>query len=362
MPLAPPIRQIDRTWVLHRGRRLAYFGGCDYFRLASHPAVLRALHQGATEFGLNVAASRSTTGNHAIYAGLENTLADFFGAPAALLVASGYATNLVVAQALAGEFTHALIDERAHASLVDAASFLGCDVTKFPHRNPAAVAKLARESGPKAKLLLLTDGMFSHEGSAAPLDEYLRVLPRTGLVLVDDAHGAGVLGAKGRGTVEHAGVSRARLVQTISLSKAFGVYGGAVLCTRELRLKIIERSRLFSGNTPLPIPLASAAIRAVGLLRRNPSWRARMNANAAFVKQALRSGGVDVPECPGPIVAVTPRDRAEASRLRRRLLARGVFPSFIQYPGGPPAGYFRFMISSEHTRQQLVALAAALAG
>lgn len=358
MPLTEPLQQVDRTCVLHRGRKLSYFGGCDYFRLSSHPEVLRALRQGADEFGLNVAASRTTTGNHALFGKLEEELARFFGAEAALLVASGYATNIVVAQAVAGEFAHLLVDKRSHGSVVDAMKFVRGNRKAFVHRDVASATAHLRRFGRKAKVLLATDGMFSHDGSVAPLNEYLEVLPRNGLLVVDDAHGAGVLGAKGRGTVEHAGVDRDRVVQTISLSKAFGCYGGAVLCSRPLREEIIARSRMFNGNTPLPLPLANAALTAVKLLKRNPQWRKQMNANAAYVKSSLRAEGHDVPDMPGPIVAIAPRSRAIEKRLRARLMEHAVFPSFIRYADNP--GFFRFMISSEHTRKQLDALVAAL--
>jgi 7-keto-8-aminopelargonate synthetase-like enzyme len=360
MPIAPPLQQVDRTFVRHEGRRLIYFGGCDYFRLASHRGVLRALNRGAAALGLNVSASRGTTGNHEIYGALEDDLARFFGSEAALLVASGYVTNLVVAQALAGRFTHALIDERAHGSLLDAAQLLGVRFTPFRHRDADAAGAAARRLRPGSKIILLTDGMFSHDGSAAPLADYLRALPRTAMLLVDDAHGAGVLGATGRGTVEHAGIARARVIQTVSLSKAFGAYGGAVLGARKVREAIISRSRLFMGNTPLPLPLAAAARKAVELLGGHPAWRKRMNAGARFVKDALRTGGVAVPETPGPIVAFVPRDTVYAARVERSLLAHGVFPSLIRYHGGPPGGYFRFAISSEHKAAQLQALVNAL--
>src|SRR6185436_19832805 len=139
--LAEPLQQIDRTYVLHRGRRLSYFAGCDYFRLSSHPEVLRALRDGLDRFGLNVSASRKTTGNHALYGQLEHKLAEFFGVEAAVLVSNGYMTNLAVAQALAGEFTHALIDERSHGCLFDAAKLLDCSLLSFKHRDPASAAK-----------------------------------------------------------------------------------------------------------------------------------------------------------------------------------------------------------------------------
>src|SRR5688572_31860441 len=131
MSLATPLQQIDRTFVLSRGRKLIYFGGCDYFRLASHPQVLRALREGTEKFGLNVAASRSTTGNHALFGKLEKELAKFFGVEQAALLSSGYVTNLAFTQTFSGEFTHALMDERAHGSLFDAAQFLSCPVFTF---------------------------------------------------------------------------------------------------------------------------------------------------------------------------------------------------------------------------------------
>jgi 7-keto-8-aminopelargonate synthetase-like enzyme len=356
---AEPLQQVDRTHVLWRGRTLIYFGGCDYLRLASHPAVLRAVEKGLKQHGLNVAASRKTTGNHPLYKRLERELARFFGVPAATLVSSGYVTNVAVAQALAGEFSHALLDRRAHPSLQDAASFLECPVVTFHHRDSDDLARVLRRLG-RCRPLVFSDGMFSHDGSLAPLNDYLRLLPPEGQLLVDDAHGAGVLGAKGRGVVEHEGVSRERVIQTVTLSKAFGVYGGAVLGSRELAEKIRSRSRLFLGNTPLPLPLATAALQSLEIVSAGKSLRDKLAANAERVKEALHAAGVAVPITPGPIIPILPQTSRETDRLKRRLLSAGIHPPFIQYPGGPDGGYFRFAVSSEHTPTQLATLVESL--
>ena len=348
-----PLQQVDRTCVRYRRRKLAYFSGCDYFRLASHPKVIAALQAGVRRYGLNVAASRLTTGNHVLYRQLESALADFFAAESALVVPSGYATNLVVAQALAGTFSHALIDDKAHTSLADAARFLDCPVLKFKSRDAEALARAVHRCGPGSKLIVLTDGMFSGDGSAAPLAEYLEILPRDALLLVDDAHGAGVLGRTGKGALEHAGVSRRRIVQTVTLSKAFGAYGGAILGSAQFRQRVLDRSRMFVGSTPLPLPLAAAALAGVRILKADRSLRQRLLENAAYVKTALREAGLALAETPGPIVPLHPPRPREAVRLQRALLAAGIFPPFIRYPGGPPSGYFRFVISSEHRRAQL---------
>jgi len=359
--LPPPLRLIDRGHVFFRGSKFSFFGGCDYFRLSWHPAIVRAATPGR-QSGLNVAASRVTTGNDPLYERLETELAGYFKCETALLVATGYATNLAVAQGLAGDFSHALLDERAHASLADASRFLDCPVVRFRHRDAADLERKLRRLGRSVRVILLTDGMFSHDGSVAPLTAYLDVLPKDALILLDDAHGAGVLGESGRGTLEYSGASHRRIIQTVTLSKAFGVFGGAILTTRRRRERIIARSRLFMGSTPLPLPWVNAARQSVKILKAGRHLRRRLWDNSEYVKAVLARAGLATEPTPGPIVCVVPRDSREAAVLRRRLIAHRVYPVRIRYPGGPAGGYFRFAISSEHTRVQLKNVALALSG
>ncbi|HEV2392123.1 MAG TPA: pyridoxal phosphate-dependent aminotransferase family protein [Verrucomicrobiae bacterium] len=355
-----PLQQVQRTWARVGRRTLSYFAGCDYFRLASHPRIAAALLTGLKRYGLNVAASRLTTGNHRLYGQLENRLAQFFHVETALLASSGYLTNLVVAQALARHFSHALIDRAAHPSLQDAARSLDCPVVQFQHRDPADLAACLRRCGPQSRVIVLTDGMFARDGSVAPLRQYLEGLPQDATVLLDDAHGAGVLGACGRGTPEHEGARDKRIIQTITLSKAFGVYGGAILGTSKLRRQCVTGSHLFAGSTPLPLPLVYAALEAVRILGSDKRIRHRLKENASYVRGALRAAGLDVPETPGPIFALYPRTAKAVAKLKQELLAQGIFPPFIRYPGGPASGYFRFVISSEHSKEQLDRLIKAL--
>jgi 8-amino-7-oxononanoate synthase len=358
--LSLPLQQLDRTHVLSRGRKLVYVAGCDYFRLASHPQILEAIRAGLDQHGLNVAASRRTTGNHALYEELEQAAAAFFTVESATLVSTGYQSNLCVAQALAGEITHVLLEEKAHGSLRDAARFLGCPILTFQHPNATEVQRLVKRCGARARIILMTDGLLSQTGEVAPLDEYLQVLPSNARLLVDDAHAAGVLGRHGRGSVEHLQLPREQIIQTITLSKAFGVYGGVILGPRWLRRRIIEHSGIFVGNTPLPLPLAAGALKALEIVRAQPGLRRRLAFNASYVKAMLQEGGFSLKEGPGPIIPIQPRSSAEAQRISRALLRAGIHPPLIQYQAGPTSAYFRFAISSEHEPGQLETLAKAL--
>jgi 7-keto-8-aminopelargonate synthetase-like enzyme len=351
-----PFQQVRRTYVRSEGRVLSYFSGCDYFRLASHPNIICAVQQGLSRYGLNVAASRITTGNHAIYGQLEKTLATFFGAEAALLTSTGYMTDLVVAQAMAGSFSHALVDERAHAALKDSAQFLGCPVLSFKHRDAESFKAALNRCGDGARPVVLTDGMFSHDGSVAPLKEYLKHLPADAWIVVDDAHGAGVIGKTGGGAVELERVNRRRVVQCVTLSKAFGVYGGAILCSQKMRARLIS-SPAFIGSTPLPLPLADAALESVSILSRSgKKLRERLNKNAAIVKDGLRDAGFVFAAQPGPIIPLHFNSAKEMARVEKALLKARILPPLIHYPGAPAGGYFRFVISSEHTPVQLANL------
>jgi 8-amino-7-oxononanoate synthase len=346
--------------VRFRNRTLVHFSGCDYFRLARDPRLAAAAKKTLADTGLNVSASRLTTGNRTVYLQLEAALAKFFRAETALVLPDGYLAPLATAQALAGQFTHAFIDERAHGASQDASRMLDCPVKKFPHRDPAALKKLLAKCGRRARPILLTDGMFAGDGNVAPLRAYLKILPRNGMILVDDAHGAGVVGRTGRGAPEHEGVSRERIIQCATLSKAFGAFGGIVLSSHAVRERIMAYSRSFVGTTPLPPPLAGAALASVKILGRDTARRKRLFANLSWLRQRLLAAGWTIAETPGAVVRLPDLTDAEAARLKQRLFAAGIYPPFVKY-GAAARGTFRFVISSEHTRAQLQTLATVLA-
>lgn len=348
-----PLRYVDATHVEVGGRRLVFFAGCDYFRLGGRPSVRKAMREALQPASHHVAASRLTTGNHVVYRKLERALSRFFRAEAVVVTSTGYITNLVVAQAMQGAVTHAFLDERAHGSLADAAPALGCPVVRFGHRSAEDLRRRLRQLRPGAVPVVLTDGVCAHDGGVAPLADYVSFMGRRGWVLVDDSHGWGVLGRNGRGAMEWVGLSLERCLVTGSLSKGFGGYGGAVVCSQAWAGEIATRSRALSGNTPMPWVVAQGDLAAVELLRRANRSRRHLEALVMHAKGILGAVGLELPDTPAPILALPPGRSEWAARLRRDLLRAGIYPSVIRYPGAPAGGYFRFVLCSEHTRAQV---------
>lgn len=357
----PELTFVGRTGVLFEGRELTFFGGNDYHRLSRHPEVVQALIDGAQSYGLSAAGSRVTTGNHPLYRRLETKLAEFFGTEAAALLSSGYMSNTALLQAIRDEFTILFLDEQAHPSLREAAAQSGLRTIVFRHYDLQDLMTHRPTLALEERPLLLTDGVTPNTGEPAPLGAYLTSLRKwDGHLLVDDSHGMGVLGATGKGSWEAAGLSRDRIYQTGTLSKALGGFGGVVVGTDALIRSLRKNSMGFVASTPMPIPVAAAALRSLELLAANPEMISQLSKRTLAFKEFLRSQGFQAAAGASPICSVTFFDAARNRVLSQHLLANGIYPSFINYPGCPPGGHFRFTLSGAHTEEQLHALRTAI--
>jgi len=300
-----------------------------------------------------------TTGNHPAHDALEAELKKFFASETATVIGDGYLANIALGQALgsgAKAFDVLFIDEHAHLSLRDAAKFVGCQVVTYRHCDAADLAKRLAKGKNAWQVLLLTDGVFGATGRIASIASLAKVLPRGSTLWVDDAHGAGVLGDRLRGTAEHValdGLKGRELIQSTTLSKAFGSYGGAILGPAWLRESLLDGNRVVTGSSSLPAAYAAAAQTALGLLRTRPGLAKRLQRNTAFVKDALRGNGLAIDDSVFPVVSLDCPVSKDATVLRRRLLANGIYPSCIRYPSNKAGAFYRFAISSEHTRAQL---------
>jgi len=357
-PIEPPVlTQVSPTEIEFRGRRLLYFGGSDYFRFSWRPRIRAAGAGAVRELGYSVGSSRMVTGNHPIYLDLERALVRFFGFPVAVLTAGGYLGPLVAAQGLAGRVTHVLVDEKCHGCLKDAATLAGAKTIPFHHEDAQALTHAVRGCGRGARIAVFTDGLAAHEGSLAPLADYLAVLPGSGWLVVDDAHGTGTLGQHGRGSLEFLGLRDPRVIVTTTLSKALGCYGGVVLGPAWLRDCILRQSRIYGSSTAPPMAVAAATLVALSLLRQEGTkLRQQLRENTRYVKQAFLKRRPECLDHPGPMFAVSPRQAQSQERLRQMLLAAGIYPTLIRYSSGPAARFFRFAVSTAHSKSQLATL------
>jgi 7-keto-8-aminopelargonate synthetase-like enzyme len=259
-------------------------------------------------------------------------------------------------EAVAGEFQRFYVDGSAHSSLIGPVGRLPCDaVVSFKHSDPGDLERLLKESlRPGERPLVLTDGVVPVDGRLPPLGAYWElVMPFGGVLIVDDAHGIAVVGPGGKGSPAEAGLPAEAFIQTGTLSKGLGTFGGIVAGPAALAGKILEKSLTFVGATPIPPPLAAAAIRSIEIVQASPGLIAGLRARALRVRECVRALGFRVPSSPAPVLSVTHHDTEKNLRLRALLLQRGIYPTFSNYPGSPPGGHFRFALSSAHTEEEI---------
>jgi 7-keto-8-aminopelargonate synthetase-like enzyme len=347
--LAQPTRQVSPTEVIDAtGRSFLLFGGCNYLGLAQHPTVLDAVRTHLTTHGLSAGASRTTTGNSPLHTQLERELADFLGCPDACILPDGYIANIAAAQAFRTlGHDHCALDQRAHPSLTDAAAAARLTTTIYPHRAHA---------GDQA--CVMTDGVFTADGSCAPVQDLLDHLPDNGLLLVDDCHGFAAIGPAGRGTAAHH-THDPRLVLTTTLAKGLGAAGGVVAGQPHI-IEAVRKTSAFICTTPIAPALAAGSIAALGVLRSEPQRVDRLATNMRALRNAVRNAGIDVADHPGPIVTFAPFEPDQMHAIDASLREQGIIAPLIAYPGGITNLYFRLIATSEHTSEQIDQLEHAL--
>ncbi|MCP2278953.1 8-amino-7-oxononanoate synthase [Nocardia amikacinitolerans] len=303
----------------------------DYLGLTKHPEVIEGAIEAVRRWGAGSTGSRLVTGTTADHERLEAELAEFVGAEAGLVFASGYAANLGAVTALAGRGALIVSDAGSHASLVDACRLSRARVEIAPHRDVEAVHRLLA-ARTEERALVLTDSVFSADGDLAPLAELHRVTRANGAVLVvDEAHGLGVRGSGGRGLVHELGLAgEPDVVVTATLSKAFAAQGGAVLASERVRAHLIDAARTFIFDTGLAPAAVGAARAALGLLRREPEMATRVLDRAADI---ARIAGVPAPD--SAVVSVVLGEAQVAYDAAQECRARGLDVGCFRPPSVP---------------------------
>ncbi|MCM2336773.1 MAG: 8-amino-7-oxononanoate synthase [Pseudomonas sp.] len=318
------------------GRSLLNFCGNDYLGLSQHYAVVGALQDAAAREGAGGVASHLVCGHHALHDALEKELADWLGAPRALLFGSGFLANLAVLQALLGDDDVCVQDRLNHASLVDAARLAGCKLRRYPHADAEGALRQLRAQ-PEGLALLATDGVFSMDGDIAPLKELALVARvQKALLYVDDAHGVGVVGDDGRGSVATARLGTNEVpLQLVTLGKALGGYGAALVGDADLLDHLAQSARPYIYTTALPPAQAAATLAAVKLARTE-HWRRERLAElvARFHERADRAGLARLPS-DTPIQPVLCGDNARALSMAGTLERAGYWVAAIRPPTVP---------------------------
>ena len=352
--LGPEIEFSDRDKIIFRGKKYLYLAGTDYHRMSTRPLITEAVQKAVREYGLSPTGSRTTTGNHKLLTQLERKVAGFFGSESALVFSTGYLSNLIMMQAIAGDFDLLFLDEQAHSSLELAASSSGKKVIRYRFMDPQHLKEqIEAHITAGSRILVMTDGVFPARGEMPPLKEYEQIVARyEGKILVDDAHAMAVMGKTGKGSWEEKGLDREMVYQTGTLSKGFGTLGGVIQGSAALISRIQEKSSAYVGSTGLALPLAAAGIRSIEYLMSHRLLIQDLQKRSLALKRRFRETGIEMPETPAPIFPVTLYDEEKNRRLRDILLNNGIYPPFINYPGAPPGGHFRFIITSETTEEQ----------
>jgi 8-amino-7-oxononanoate synthase len=345
------------------GRPVLAFCSNDYLGLASHPKVVQAFRKAAGTYGVGAGAAHLVNGHTRAHHQLEEELAAFTNRERALLFSTGYMANLGVAQALAGRGDHVLEDRLNHASLIDAGLVTGARFQRYRHGTAVDLAQHLAMLDAQGERLVMTDGVFSMDGDLAPLPELARIAAaHNAWLMVDDAHGLGVLGANGGGSLEHFDLDANRVpILMGTLGKALGTAGAFVAGSEALIETLIQSARTYVYTTAMPAALAEATRASLRIVQKETGRRERLAALTARFREGAVQIGLRLAESVTPIQPILVGDSAKAVELSERLLAQGILVPAIRPPTVPEGtARLRVTLSAAHTEAQVERLLEAL--
>ncbi|MCR3956462.1 MAG: glycine C-acetyltransferase, partial [Gudongella sp.] len=338
------------------GRKVINLSSNNYLGFANNPRMKKAAIEAVEKYGVGSGAVRTIIGNMDIHEKLEETLAKFKREEAAFIYQSGFNCNAGTIQAITEAGDLIISDELNHASIIDGAKLSKAAKTIYKHSDMESLESILKENKDKYRnMLIITDGVFSMDGDIAKLPEIVELAEKYGaMTYVDDAHGSGVLGESGRGTVDHFGL-HGRIDFTIgTLSKAIGVIGGYVAGSKTMYEWLSHRARPVLFSTSLPPAAVGAITEALHMLMESTEYTDKLWDNAAYFKEKMGSLGFDTGHSETPITPVIIGDEAKTMEFSKRLLDKGVFVSGIVFPTVPKGtGRLRCMVTAAHSREQL---------
>jgi glycine C-acetyltransferase len=344
------------AWLVVDGKRVLNLCSNNYLGFANHPRLVQAAKEALDRYGVGPAAVRTIAGTMQIHLDLERRMAQFKGAQAAITFQSGFAANLATIPALVGKEDVIFSDELNHASIIDGSRLSGSKIIRYAHADPTDLRKQIQDArGTYRRALIITDGVFSMDGDIAPLDKIHAIAEQEDILLmVDDAHGEGVLGRGGRGIVDHFGLHGKVDIEVGTLSKAFGVMGGVVAGNATIVDWLRQRGRPFlfsSAATPADV---AACIAALDVLEESTELVDRLWDNARYFKEEMKKLGFNTGVSTTPITPIILGEVPLAQQFSRELFDEGVFAMALGFPTVPVGkARIRVMISAAHSRSDL---------
>ncbi len=344
------------AWLVVDGKRVLNFCSNNYLGLANHPRLVKAAKEAMDQFGVGPGAVRTIAGTMDIHLELEKRMAKFKRVEDAITFQSGFTANLGTIPALVGKGDMIFSDELNHASIIDGSRLSGATITRYEHANPSSLETVIRQNeGNYRRGLVITDGVFSMDGDFPPLDKLVQIAKDHNLMLmVDDAHGEGVLGEGGRGIVDHFKLHNQVDVEVGTFSKAFGVMGGVVAGNAKIIEWLRQRGRPFLFSSAVTVPDVAATIASVDLLEESTELVDKLWSNAEIFKSEMKALGFDTGKSMTPITPVMLGDAKLAREFSRRLYEEGVFAMALGFPTVPRGlARIRVMISATHSEDDL---------
>ncbi len=344
------------AWIRVDGKKVLNLCSNNYLGFADHPELKKAARKAITGWGVGPAAVRSIAGTLSIHLELERKLAEFKGTEDVISFQSGFSSNLSVIPSLIGPEDGVFSDELNHASIIDGCRLSRATIIRYNHCDPADLEEKLRAEGAKfRRKMVITDGVFSMDGDIAPLPEVVAVAKKYDcIILVDDAHGEGVLGRGGRGITDHFHLHGQVDVEIGTLSKAFGVVGGYAAGSKVLVEYLRQRARPFLFSSAVTAADVSACMKAVDILQESDELVKKLWNNAEYFKAGMTQLGFDTGKSQTPITPVMLGEAPLAQQFSKRLFEEGVFAMSIGYPTVPKGkARIRVMISATHTQKDL---------
>jgi glycine C-acetyltransferase len=344
------------AWLVVDGKRVLNFCSNNYLGLANHPRIVQAVQEAVKKYGVGPGAVRSIAGTMDLHLELERRLAAFKGVEAAITFQSGFTANMGTIPALVGKDDAVFSDELNHASIIDGCRLSGAKIIRYAHCNPEDLDRALREERSKyPRAMVITDGVFSMDGDIAPLDKIYAVSQNYNTILmVDDAHGEGVIGKGGRGIVDHFGLHGKVDVEIGTLSKAFGVVGGVSAGNPVVVEWLRQRGRPFLFSSAMTVPDVAACLAALDILEGSTELVDKLWNNTRYFKTEMRTLGFDTGSSTTPITPIMLGEAPLAQQFSRELFESGLFAMSIGFPTVPKGkARIRVMISAAHGREDL---------